>query len=565
MSLILKKLTEISTQPTEPAAFERWIEQSDVIPLLRQIPQSNEVVLYANLPSTFIHSIMIPLDAAERSNTEDLLTWNFHPYQSAWSVVSSSDNFWVESSLASEKSSGIARGEQLVYCRSFEGVAERKHYVELSQKFVHVMDIHNMPERNAWCQLNKHGDIENVVTVHEIPKKGSFEGGTIVTCNRQILADYAAYTQSALLVMFDFTRFKPSGFLGWGGDIERRELSDGDDIFYTLAVEPSYGSFSRGIQIVPIATPFEEAHKKLWGFGHKEPREYATFIVQDFKNDQNNAEVSTAPGATANYFTESDLPFETSPVFFRPEVLTKYKADREKYTIKNRSITCRGSWYLKIFDINEAGQVFTYLVYLRNLPYEEQLYWKSYNEEMKAPISDRAFNNDFNGEWHHEYDPLLSLHHRLEQLHSTDVSWWKLRNPDLLEITQYPVTTSMEEWSTEILNLDHLIGEGFEEKWLRKKAEELNQSPDPRERSLALVEKCLIGLGFESDHAREIASPLHEIRNLRNKLKGHPTGNTAKSIKSNVLKEFGTYTKHFKHLCTECDEALKIITTALRG
>jgi hypothetical protein len=35
--------------------------------------------------------------------------------------------------------------------------------------------------------------------------------------------------------------------------------------------------------------------------------------------------MSTAPDATANYFTESDLPFETTPAFFRPEVLLRTK------------------------------------------------------------------------------------------------------------------------------------------------------------------------------------------------------------------------------------------------
>jgi len=29
-------------------------------------------------------------------------------------------------------------------------------------------------------------------------------------------------------------------------------------------------------------------------------------------------EATEAPGATANYFTKSDLPFEMSPTFFRP-------------------------------------------------------------------------------------------------------------------------------------------------------------------------------------------------------------------------------------------------------
>ncbi|WP_446808486.1 hypothetical protein ACH50O_14495 [Methylomonas sp. 2BW1-5-20] len=95
----------------------------------------------------------------------------------------------------------------------------------------------------------------------------------------------------------------------------------------------------------------------------------------------------------------SDLPFATSPAFFRPEVLLKYKADPDKYQIESRSIHCRGGWFLKSFDINEAGQVHAYLCDLSHLPYAEQLYWKSFNEPPKAGISTRAYRSDFLAQW----------------------------------------------------------------------------------------------------------------------------------------------------------------------
>jgi hypothetical protein len=45
-------------------------------------------------------------------------------------------------------------------------------------------------------------------------------------------------------------------------------------------------------------------------------------------------------------------------------------------------IDCRGGWSLRDFDTNEAGQVHAYICDLRNLPYQEQLYWKSFNESL---------------------------------------------------------------------------------------------------------------------------------------------------------------------------------------
>jgi hypothetical protein len=60
-----------------------------------------------------------------------------------------------------------------------------------------------------------------------------------------------------------------------------------------------------------------------------------------------------------------------SPVFFRSEVLIRYKSDPEKYELHDRSIYCRGAWSLRTYDMNDAGPVHTYLGYLRELPYND--------------------------------------------------------------------------------------------------------------------------------------------------------------------------------------------------
>ena len=85
-----------------------------------------------------------------------------------------------------------------------------------------------------------------------------------------------------------------------------------------------------------------------------------------------------------SYFRDTGKPFEVSPVFFNPEVLTKYKSNHEKYDLDDRHIHCYGAWSLKTYSINEEGQVHTYLCYLGQLPYKEQLHWKQYNEEPKS-------------------------------------------------------------------------------------------------------------------------------------------------------------------------------------
>ena len=72
-----------------------------------------------------------------------------------------------------------------------------------------------MSERSAWCRLDRHGDIKDEIRVFNINSEGEFRGGTVVTCNREILQMYAALTDAVLIRTFDFTRYKEGGFNGW--------------------------------------------------------------------------------------------------------------------------------------------------------------------------------------------------------------------------------------------------------------------------------------------------------------------------------------------------------------
>ncbi len=328
-----------------------------------------------------------------------------------------------------------------------------------------------------------------------------------------------------------------------------------------MTIEPDHASCLRGFQIVHPLRSKQEVLDRFFGRDDRE-KQYVSFVALDWKNKAVR-QISCAPGATANYFTTSDLPYETSPAFFRPEVLSKYKADTEKYKLEDRSISCRAAWHLQTYDINDAGQVHTYLVYLRNLPYEEQLYWKAHNEKPRGGLSKRAITTDFEGDFDLSYDALTSLVNALREWVRRDVSWWTLRSEELIGRVHYPATASPDEWANEILALHQLLVEGFEEKWLRERARTLGQSPDAKIRSLKLLEECLVALGYELDNARRITSPLHQLNELRSKLKGHAPGRQVTEIKRAAISEHGTYRKHFRELCRECDEAVRSIDDAL--
>lgn len=559
----LDKVLALSKEPEQKDNYDAWVKQDDIITFLDQEIQDENIIIYAILPHVLIHTVLIPDIDLNDEIIEDLLGWSHNP-DSTWGLVISSDDAWIEGPLAGSGSKTLIEGEQIIYARSFEGDKSRDRYFELDQKISQVLDLHYISELNAWCRLDRFGDINELVKIFELEDLPNNISGTIVSINKDVLGEYTSVSNLSLCRMFDFTRYKTRAFSGWGKPKEPIKFRNENNIFGQLVVYDGYGSYSRGFQVRNISIPKQRVIDQSWGKSSpEENKQYATFIAQDWKNNR-ITEISCDPSRLANYFTESDLPFEITPVFFKPEVLLKYKSDREKYRLNTRSISCRGAWHLETFDINDAGQVHTYLIYLSRLPYEEQLHWKQYNEKPKAPISKKAYTTDFEGQFHDEYDPLASLKYKLERIHREKVKWWILRGSDVMEKVHYPYTSSRDEWADELLNLDQLVVEGFEEKWLKQKSKELGRNPDIRFRSLKLLEECLIGFGFEKDHAFKLLSPFHEVHNLRSVLKGHASGSEAMKEKKRALENFGSFRKHFENICTECDESLETIIEAFR-
>lgn len=559
----LKRINELALEPEDKVAFDKWTLQEDVVKFLEDEINDEYIVIYASLPHTFIHTVLIPDIELNDEVVNDLRKWSYNPF-SSWGLTCSSDDAWIEAPLSNSGSKTLKSGEQIIFGRSFEGIQSNESYYELNQKIAHVLDIHYVPERKSWCKLDAHGDIDDIFKIFKLDSFPGNETGKLICVKKDILGEYAGVENLKLVRMFDFTRYKSGSFSGWDNDRNRSDLTNLPSIFGSLSVSPGTGSYSTGFQILDIKIPKEKIINSIWGGSHSdEEKSYCTYIAHDLKN-KIISEISCDPKCLANYFTKSDLPFEVTPAFFKPEVLSKYKSDREKYKLDSRSVDCRGSWHLETFDVNSAGQVHTYLIYLSRLPYEEQLHWKQYNEQPKAPLSDRAIKTDFEGQFYEEYDPLPSLKQKLDKLHTEGVSWWKLRDQDAPDKVHYPYTSSRDEWADEILNLDQLLVEGLEEKWLRNKAKELKINPDARLRALKLMEAILVAIDFEESHSREIMTPFHTVHNLRSILKGHTSGSESEKIKKEALSVHGSFRRHFEKVCSDCDESIEIIAEAFK-
>ncbi|MCB8978281.1 MAG: hypothetical protein H6657_12730 [Ardenticatenaceae bacterium] len=485
--------------------------------------------------------------------------WNFNSHQPIASYVMGGgrDDVWVERGLGMSGARAFENAMQLIFSRTFEGwTGSGQNYFELHQEYAHLNELHWRPERRAYCRFNELGDLESVVSV--TTREDNEINMSLVTFKWEPLEEYLLATNASLVRMFDFTLLRHSEFSGWSNESPKK-FYNLDHFFYRQQVMANHAAYTRGVQIIRSCPPekavFTEIKDRWFGQKH---RKYVEFIALDWRNNR-IAKISTDPNATANYFNAegNSLPFELSPAFFRPEVLLKYKTDRDKYTVGEREVSCRAAWHLRGIDVNEAGQVHAYICYLRDLPYEEQLHWLSFNESPKANISKRAFSSDFEGKWVAFMEPLQKILSLIRRWHNDRVSWWTIRDERLFDFVSTPLTESRDEWAEAFMDLAKLVIEGFETKPLRRKLDATNVKYEKQDRTITLLEKLLNKDDIFDEPLR--LEGLRTVQNLRSKVKGHVGGREAQQLAQDALMEHETFGNHFRFVCTKVFDELEII------
>ena len=558
---VLKELESISELPklgTED--YSKCLEQNDFLQFLLGT-KAGDVLLYCSFKHSYIYSVVIPSRSLRSSYVEDLMKWQGSPgdswgYGYGFSKRGEPKHF-ISKPFDSNSSKILARAQPLTFLRYFEGKGNRKGYIEASQFLTHLHDLHFMDERRAYCRVNKEGDIEEVIKILYPP-----EGGYITTIKQDVLDFHLFLNRSVLVRFFDRVVYDKEGGLDQK-DQQRADFSDEKNEIYArqgILISQkgqATSSWIRGFQVIRNKQPRKVMLARLTG-SDLEPKKYETFISWDWKHER-VAELSCDPHKLGNYFVESDKPFETSPAFFKPDVLLKYKQDPEKYTLGQRHIGCRNSWYLQTYDVNEAGQVFTYLCYLGDLPYNEQLHWKQYNENPKAGISERALKTDFKAEWDLSYEPLSELKASLERLSRNKGELWTCRDPSLYTQLNYVVSDSIKEWADEIQTLDKLVVEGLNYPYIKGLSQSLN-CYDPKLRSVKLLGAILKAKGINNLETEQIIAPLGEIQFLRTKFSAHVSDTAEKDqIRKKIVSEHGTLKRHLRNLVEKTDKGIKIL------
>jgi hypothetical protein len=552
---------ELTRPPDTP--FDAWMRADDMLDFLIATSR-DEIVLHClqggdeptniDASALFLSSTLYPEPRLTRRARRELVDWNFDPLSGLWgygTTFEDGEHTRLLRPFEWEEPPALQHCIPLIIRRENSLEMDRTPYYELDQAVQHVHDLHWVEPRRAYCRLDEYGDYRDVVRIGMDGYRGE------ITIEEDILARHLALGELALIRFFEIDRgFRLASPTGPDHDAARLIRRGNITARWTPVASDEDGvpgrAYLRGVQILRLR---RDGKLRTQLASDRAGRRYTTFLAQDWKHSR-LAEVSCDPDRLGNYFVPSDLPFETTPAFFRRDVLHRYQADPEKYRVSERQIICRNAWALR-FGENEAGQVHAYLVDLGRLPYQEQLYWKSFNEPPQGGIGRHAFKTDFLGSWDIDPEPLRDLKALLRSFPAASAggqsaSVWDPPSgaeEDLAERLQYLATNSPQEWESEIIKLAKVTVEGLSAPQLRIVGRETGLSPEELERgTIKLVRRILEMKGLAADVVDSVATPLEELWRFRSKLGAHRKGKEAAEMIREVRRNHRDLSAHYRAL-----------------
>ncbi len=283
------------------------------------------------------------------------------------------------------------------------------------------------------------------------------------------------------------------------------------------------GSTLRGVQVLRTVGDRDDQLAKLLGEDPERTRS-VSFLVADRQGGRMR-EWPPVPRENRKTPASERPPRPITPTFFRGEVLSRFKRHPKKYALTQTSIDCRSAWYLRSYDVNEAGQVYAYLKDLWALPFREQLYWRAFNEAPKAGLSERSIAQDFEVRYWEGPDPLRDLTAVLVHFPSATqdgqpAAIWTAGPEEprrALAALHYVVTDSPKDWADEVLELAKVVVEGLKAKALKRvaRAHGCPEAELQNVGSIRLLRAVLLAKRVEEDIVEIVHEPLLQLNQLR--------------------------------------------------
>lgn len=418
------------------------------------------------------------------------------------------------------------------------------NYVELSQDFRVLLNMHDWyvsPTEHCFVVDNENGDWEKVAEIK----------GVTVRIKLTILRKYLALRRMNLLLFFDEMRFSQQSFQELGlTPVMNQIVKDDDDIYnYSSLVNcHADGNKSGGWIMGKCVLRYREKDYNRDSF-EQDDKQYAEFIY-DYDDEGDPMSHSCKKESLSNYFVANgDNPLEMTPIFFKKEVLAKYYSNPNKYTVSDGAVGCEGSWSLYI-DNDHRNYVIVPLVYLGNLDYSEQLYWKGYNvsPERDMGFSKTAYTRWIEGKFCDPTFPDLQFKYRFKQFNK---KWekqfgWPLFLPLIDEDehrykTLHCLTTenNHSDFDEQILSMTKLVVDSLNQKCLQSEIDDSNTEVEffLKERKISSSSELKAGIDkfqafifSKGMKCPDIVDFLRKVQSLRSNSIAHRKSNKRKDL-----------------------------------
>ena len=418
------------------------------------------------------------------------------------------------------------------------------NYVELSQDFRVLLNMHDRyisPTEHCFVVDNENGDWEKVAEIK----------GETIRIKLTSLRKYLALRRMNLLLFFDEMRFSQQSFKELGLTPVMNQIVKDDDYIYnysSLVDCHADGNKSGGWIMGKCVLRYREKDYNRDSFD-QDDKQYAEFIY-DYDDEGEPMSHSCKKETLSNYFVANgDNPLEMTPIFFKKEVLDKYYSNPNKYTVSDGAVGCEGSWSLYI-DNDHRNYVIVPLVYLGNLDYSEQLYWKGYNvsPERDMGFSKTAYKRWIEGNFCDPMFPDLQFKYRFKQINKR---WekqfgWPLFLPLIDEDehrykTLHCLTTenNHSDFDEQILSMTKLVVDSLNQKCLLSEIDDSNTEVESFLKERKVTSSLELKAGIDKFQAfifskgmkcPDMVNFLRKVQSLRSNSVAHRKSNKRKDL-----------------------------------
>jgi hypothetical protein len=476
-------------------------------------------------PDTFgLYCALLTHEAAFNALKHD--SWDFHVGDGRPGFSQGSDG--KEQVTIYHRFGGSGGVRPLVCYRDFYGAFPT--YLELCEEFRHYHNLAEDHGRGLLLDFDRSGYEIEVARV----KPALIEGRT------KYLREFQAGTGFFLAIYIDSVRYSQLE-LSAVTKGERTVVHSAEGLRYRRDIVKcdhieEFATFSRLLsKVILPPPPMQEAG--VWPFEDRDEEKEVSFVTSVDESGK-PVEHTSDPDKLRTYFgANPNAPHYLTPVYFRREVLTKYYADPDRYTVSDGHLSCLSLWGVRI-DNDHPSHVVVFLGDLgRDLPYEERLHWKQFNVAPEGGISATNYKRSFLAEFADPESADLAFQH--EYVRFAD-DWSKQQGWDLflpldradehlLDTLHVPVTNSQAELDAQVLTLTKLLIDSLNEAEIEARA-----GPGEKgEKGITKFDRFLKKNGFEQ--ADGVIHFLRVLQSLRSAGSGHRKG----SRYSQILADLG--------------------------